>query len=303
VIVSISIGLGLLYIFSAAAVFIIDRQKNIVNRILRLSNYSNRVEKNDKASRFINKISIWINKNNLNLDAKEFLILVFVSFSLIFFIGLFFELGLILSILSLIVSIFIFFIFINIRKKRENTKKEDQLEQFLLDLIGYLYGNPNILNCIQKAIEDADYPLKREFELVLSDTRKGLLLNEALRNMIIRNSSPLIEIVLIGLIAANDKGVDLIEFLKDQVEYIRERKNMERYIKILSSGPRYTSYLITLIPIISIIIITLINKDILNFLFNGVGILIFLYVVLSNIIGFFIINKVINYYGGNRVIR
>ncbi len=203
----------------------------------------------------------------------------------------------------MIIGVFIFIIFINLRKRRENIKKEDQLEQFLLDLVGYLYGNPNILNCIQKTIKDTDYPLKKEFELVLNDTRKGLLLNEALRKMIARNSSPLIEVVLIGFITASDKGVDLIEFLKDQIEYIREKKNIERYIKILSSGPRYTSYLITLIPIISIIVIILINKNIMGVLFTGIGILILVYVVFSNIIGFFIINRIINYYGGNRVIR
>jgi tight adherence protein B len=251
----------------------------------------------------MDKITIWINRNNLGLDAGEFLILISVLFSLILFAGLFFKIGLIFSILLLIVSIFIFFIYINLRRKRENIKKEEQLEQFLLDLTGYLYGNPNILNCIQKTLEDTEYPLKREFELVLNDTRKGLLLNEALKSMITRNSSPLIEVVLIGLIAANDKGVDLIEFLKDQVEYIREKKNMERYIKILSSGPRYTSYLITLIPIISIIVIILINKNIINVLFTGTGILILIYVLLSNVVGFFIINRLINYYGGNRVIK
>lgn len=270
---------------------------------MRISNCSNFISKNDKEYSITNKISVWINKNNLNLDVKEFLILIFILFSLAFLVGLFFRLGLVLSILFLIVNIFLFFIFINIRKKRENVKKEDQLEQFLLDLVGYLYGNPNILNCIQKTVEDMDYPLRKEFEIVLNDTRKGLLINEALRNMIIRNSSPLIEIVLTGFIAANDKGVDLIEFLKDQIEYIREKKNMERYIKILSSGPKYTSYLITLIPIVSIIIIVLINRDIIDILFTGVGILTLLYIVLSNIIGFFIINRVINYYGGNKVIK
>ncbi len=270
---------------------------------MRISNYSNLISKEDKRFNITGKISVWINKNNLNLDVREFLILTFILSSLTFLIGLFFKLGLFFSILFLIMDIFLFFIFINIRKRRENVKKENQLEQFLLDLVGYLYGNPNILNCIQRTVEDTDYPLRKEFEIVLSDTRKGLLLSEALRNMIARNSSPLIEIVLIGFIAANDKGVDLIEFLKDQIDYIREKKNMERYIKILSSGPRYTSYLITLIPIVSIIIVVLINRDIINILFTGVGVLILAYIILSNIIGFFIINRVINYYGGNRVIK
>lgn len=252
---------------------------------------------------FLLKINIWLNKNNLNLDAREFLIFIFILFSLTFLIGLFFKPGLFFSILFLIIIIFLFFIFINIRRRRENIKKENQLEQFLLDLVGYLYGNPNILNCIQKTIEETDYPLRKEFELVLNDTRRGLLLNEALRNMIKRNSSPLIEVVLIGFIAANDKGINLIGFLKNQINYIREKKNTEMYIKILSSGPRYTSYLITLIPVISIIIIILINRDILNILFTKIGILILVYIILSNLVGFFIINRMINYYGGNRIIK
>ncbi len=261
-------------------------------------------EKRDsKAHIFINKVKVWVDKSNLNLSMEEFFILIFILSSLIFFLGLFFKLGWLLSILLLIINTFIFLIYINIRKRRENFKKEEQLEQFLLDIIGYLYGNPNILNCMQKAVNETDYPLRREFELVLNDTSRGLLLNEALKNMVKRNSSYLIEVVLVGLIAANDKGVDLIESLRDQVDYIREKKNMERYIKILSSGPRYTSYLVTLIPIISIIIIVLINREVMHVLFTGVGILVLVYVVLSNVVGFFIINRVVNYYGGARINR
>jgi len=285
------------------AIFIIDRKRNIINRILRI--YDNKELENagNRKFGFLSKINIWLNKNNLNLDAREFLIFIFILFSLTFLIGLFLKPGLFFSILFLIIIIFLFFIFINIRRRRENIKKENQLEQFLLDLVGYLYGNPNILNCIQKTIEETDYPLRKEFELVLNDTRRGLLLNEALRNMIKRNSSPLIEVVLIGFIAANDKGINLIGFLKNQINYIREKKNTEMYIKILSSGPRYTSYLITLIPVISIIIIILINRDILNILFTKIGILILVYIILSNLVGFFIINRMINYYGGNRIIK
>lgn len=295
--------MGFLYVLGAIAIYVIDKRKNLINRILRVSNYPNLMNEENKRDNVINKIGVWINYNNLNLEVKEFLILIFILSSFLFLTGLFFEFGLLFSIFLLIAGIFLFFIFLNVRKKRSNIRKENQLEQFLLDLIGYLYGNPNILNCIQRTIEDAEYPLRREFEIVLNDTRKGLLLNEALRNMITRNSSSLIETVLIGFIAANDKGVDLIEFLKDQVEYIREKKNMERYIKILSSGPKYTSYLITLIPIVSIIVIILINKDIMEILFTGIGILILAYILLSNIVGFFIINRIINYYGSNKIIK
>ena len=282
---------------------IIDRQKNIVRRILRLSSNKNFIDSENKSKGILNKINIWLNKNSINSKAKEFIILIFILFSLTFSIGLFFDLGLILSVLFACVNIFIIFLIINIRKKRENFKKENQLEQFLIDLVGNLYGNPNILNCIQKTVKETDYPLRREFETVLNDIQRGFLLNDALKNMIKRNSSPLIEIVLIGFIAANDKGVDLIGFLKDQIEYTREKKNMESYIKILTSGPRYTSYLIMLIPVVSIVIIILINRNFIDVLLSGMGMLTLVYIIISNTIGFFLINRMISFYGGNRIIK
>ncbi len=282
---------------------IIDRQKNIVKRILRLSSNTNSGDPENKRKGILDKTNIWLSKNNINSKAKEFVILIFVLFSLTFSIGLFFDLGLILSILIAAVNIFLIFLSINIRKRRENFKKENQLEQFLIDLVGNLYGNPNILNCIQKTVKETDYPLRNEFEIVLDDIQRGLLLGDALKNMINRNSSPLIEIVLIGFIAANDKGVDLIGFLKDQIEYTREKKNMESYIKILTTGPRYTSYLIMLIPLVSIVLIVLINKNFIDVLLSGVGILTLTYIIISNAIGFFIINRMISHYGGNRIIK
>lgn len=281
---------------------VIEKRESFINRILRTKSYSV-YNKREKKQGVVGKIGIFLKRNNICLDVKEFIILIFILSSFSFLIGLFFKIGVILSILFSAATIFIVFIFINWRKKRENIKKESQLEQFLLDLVGNLYANPNVLNSIQKTLEETKYPLREEFEIVLSDTRKGLLLNDALRDMIRRNSSPLIEIVILGFIAANEKGVDLIEFLKDQIEYIREKKNIENYIRILSSGPKYTSYLIMLIPLVSIIIVSLINKNFIEILFSGMGILFLIYAVLSYAAGFFIINKIINFTGGNRILR
>ncbi len=282
---------------------IIDRQKNIVKRILRLSSNTDFAGSKNKKEGILDKTNLWLGKNSINSKAREFIILIFILFSLTFLVCLFFDLGLILSILLATVGILLIFLAINIRKKRENFKKENQLEQFLIDLVGNLYGNPNILNCIQKTVKETGYPLRKEFETVLDDIQRGLLLNDALKNMIKRNSSSLIEIVLIGFIAANDKGVDLIGFLKDQIGYIREKKNMESYIRILTSGPRYTSYLIMLIPVVSIILIIFINRSFIDVLLSGVGIITLAYIIISNAIGFFLINRMINFYGGNKIIR
>ena len=293
--------IGFLYLFGAIALHMIEKKRNIIKRFLRSSNYS--ISKKNKKIGIIEKADTWLKKNNINLDIKEFIIVIFTISLLPLILGLLLRVGIFISILLSIIAVFLTFIFIDLKSRKENAKKENQLEQFLLDLVGNLYGNPNTLVSLEKTLGDAEYPLAREFEIVLGDTKRGLLLNQALWNMINRNKSLIIEVVLIGFIAANDKGINLIEFLKDQIEYIRERKNIENYIKILSSGPKYTSYIIVFIPLVSIIIIALINKNFVEILFSSIGLLFLAYAIISYGIGFFLINRIVNFSERSRALK
>jgi len=292
-----------MYIFGAIALFINEKRKNYIRRILRLSGDEVISNSAKRGNKLINKINIWLMKNNINLEIEEFFIIISILMSLLIIIGIFTAPNIIISFLLSIFLVFVLFIFINMRKKRENLKKEIQLEQFLLDLKGDLYGNQNILNSLEHTVSETEYPLKKDFELVINDTKRGLLLGEALRNMVKKNSSCLIEIVLSGLIVANDKGADIISFLTDQIEYIREKRATDNYIKILSTGPKYTAYLIMLIPVAAIIVVILINKNIIDILFSSFGIISLVYVVSSNAIGIFLINRLLNYQNESRLIK
>ncbi len=292
-----------MYVFGAIALSINEKRKNYIRRILRLSGDEVITNNIKKGNKLVSKINTWLMKNNINLEIEEFFIIISILISLLLIIGIFTAPNIIISFLLSIFLVFVLFIFINMRKKRENYKKEIQLEQFLLDLKGNLYGNQNILNSLEQTVSETEYPLRKDFELVINDTKRGLLLDEALRNMVKRNSSSLIEIVLSGLIVANDKGADIISFLTDQIEYIREKRAIDNYIKILSTGPKYTAYLIMLIPVAAIIVIILINNNIIDILFSSFGIISLVYVVLSNAIGIFLINRLLNYQNESRLIK
>ena len=73
--------------------------------------------------------------------------------------------------------------------------------------------------------------------------------------------------------------------------------------KILSTGPKYTAYLIMLIPVAAIIVVILINKNIIDILFSSFGIISLVYVVSSNAIGIFLINRLLNYQNESRLIK
>jgi tight adherence protein B len=239
-----------------------------------------------------------LRKNNINIETGEFIILLSILSSIVIIIGMLNFNNPIAPLLIVVFILFIIFMLIKIRSKKENIKKEKQLEQFLLDLKGNLYSNPNLLISLEKTISDIGLPLKTDFEMVIQDTRRGLLLEEALRKMIARSSSYLIEIILTGLIVADQKGADLMVFIDDQIEYLREKRNIDNYIRIVSTGPKYTAYAIMLIPVFVIIVIILINKNIAHLLFSGFGIVCISYVLISNVLGILIINRLVNFPNG-----
>lgn len=215
-------------------------------------------------------------------------------FSIEVLVCLYFSVPIFILVFIFFISILIFYIIINSIISYIRQKKENQLETFLIDLVGNLYGNPNILVSIRKSIEKTNSPLKSDLQIILDDCAKGILLKDALKNMINRNKSNLIEIVLMGIIAANEKGVDLVTFLNYQIEYLREKKSLNNYIKILSTGPKYTSYFIMIIPLISIFAVLLLNRNFISLYIEGIGMIVIIYSVASYIIGFLLINKIIN---------
>lgn len=297
--ISIFIMISLLYFFVFLAVMKIEKRKDIINRIYRNTPYP--IE--EKTKKKSGKIQDWVLKNALGLRPKDFFLFSFIAVSVIFTVSVLLKINLLLS---LFITVMFFAAFLNIFKilsHRKNYKKEKQLEHFLIDLIGNLYANPNILNGIENTLKETDQPLKSEFEKVVDDTRRGMLLRESLLDAVKRNDSRLIEIVITSLVIADDKGVDVIGFLKDQVEYIRHRKALENYIKILSSGPRYTSYIIGAIPLLAIVIILLINKNFLNLYLSGIGMVLMGYCLLSYLMGFLIINKMTNFINKNRLFK
>jgi tight adherence protein B len=287
--------LGLIYIFVSVVLFLMDKRQRYISRILRLTKSDHKKDKKNRSALFLNRIEVWLNKNNIRMEPVEFIILVSILSSIIIIIGMINLYNPLVPVLLAVFIVFLIFIVINIRRKKENIKKETQLEQFLLDLKGNLYSNPNLLICLEKTIEDTGFPLKTDFEIVINDTRRGLLLEEALKRMIKRSSSYLIEIILTGLIVADKKGADLMIFIDDQIEYLREKRNIENYIRIISTGPKYTAYIIMLVPILVIIAVVLINREITKILFSGLGLACISYVLVSNAIGIFLINRLVNF--------
>jgi Flp pilus assembly protein TadB len=297
--------MGFLYISFALIMYFNAKKENFFSRIKRsysagwqnakASTGSAADRKLGPAARLGLKTENWLKRNGLDISASGLYITVIICHSVILVPCLFIKSGIFISVAISAVSLILFYILTDFNGRKINSKKEAQFETFLIDLSGYLYTNPNILAGIQKCAEGMEEPLRNDIETVIKDTKKGLRLNEALQRMIDRNRSKIMQIIITGLIAANEKGADSVTFLKDQVDYLREKKSIESYIRILSSGPRYTSYIIAIIPFVAVFAASFINKDFAPSLFNGIGLYVLIYACTSYLAGFLLINRIVNF--------
>jgi len=244
----------------------------------------------------------WFENLNLKIEPHDFCLILFVISTLVFLMCMVFKLSILITLFVIFAIFLIIIIFLNFKKSRNINKKEEQLEYFLINLSGNLFSQPNILNCIKKSVNEIEEPLKSDFIEVLDNYSKGLIFKDALKIMIKKNNSKLIEIVLSGFIAASEKGTDISKFINYQIDYIREKKSLKNYINILSTGPKYSSYFIMFIPLISIIAIILINKNFISYYISSLGILVSIYALSSFLTGFFLINRIINNLGKNILI-
>ncbi|MDZ7837496.1 MAG: hypothetical protein U5N58_05860 [Actinomycetota bacterium] len=134
--------------------------------------------------KFGKTLTQWLRKNNIDLNLQEFLIIIAIIITFPIFIGLLIGLDFFICIFFSFASTSMFLLFIRIRRSKENQKKEEQMERFLMALTARLYNNNSVIKCIEKSIEDIDNPLKQEFEIIINENRRGIILNDCLKNMI-----------------------------------------------------------------------------------------------------------------------
>ena len=268
-----------------------NKRKFIYNKLVR---NEESVEKKGKNKNVGSIIFHLYRQSGLPFSFREFILMIFIIFSAELLLCTYFYLPVFIIVFIFFTTILIIYTAINSISTHITQKKENQLSSFLIEFAGNLYGNPNILVSIRKSLEKTGYPLRNDLQIIMDDCAKGILLKDALKNMIDRNKSSLIEIILMGIIAANEKGADLVSFLNYQIEYLREKKSLNNYIRILSTGPKYTSYFIMIIPLFSIIAVLLLNKNFINLYLSGFGLIAIIYSLFSYIAGFFLINKIIN---------
>jgi tight adherence protein B len=171
----------------------------------------------------------------------------------------------------------------------------EQLPDVLTLLVGSLRAGHGLAQALDMLVQEAQPPAKTEFARVMRAVSLGTPVQIALRDMADRVGSDDLDLIVTAITAQYDMGGNLAETLETISETVRDRINMLREIRVLTAQQRFTGYVLAVLPIITGVLIFILNPSYMSGLFapGWVRLLPATAIVLQ-IVGFLIMRRIVD---------
>ncbi len=126
---------------------------------------------------------------------------------------------------------------------------EAQLPDLLQILINSLRAGYSLPQALSLAASECDAPVREELERVLRELRLNASLDEALDNLVRRVPSRDLELVTQAIIIQRQVGGNLVEVLSNINRLIRDRIQLAREVRVLTSQGRLSGWVVGLLPV------------------------------------------------------
>lgn len=182
------------------------------------------------------------------------------------------------------------------RKKRRRIEAFEEGFPEAIDLLARsIRAGHAFATGLKVVAEESQDPVKSEFRHVFEEQKFGLPLEESLLGLGDRIDLVDVRIFITAILVQRDVGGNLAEIL-DKISYtIRERFMIRRQIRVYTAQGRMTGYLLAALPIIMGFLIWMVNGEYMSILFTEpVGRLLIAGAVVLQIIGFFVISRIVD---------
>jgi tight adherence protein B len=182
--------------------------------------------------------------------------------------------------------------------RRSKKRKEKFLGQ-LADM-AQMMGNSmragfSIIQSMEMVATEGPSPAAKEFERVITEVKLGLPLDQALDHLLARMPSEDLGLAVVAINVQRQVGGNLAEILMVIAKTVRERVRFQRDLRALTAQARYSSYIITGLPIAVAFVINLIDRPYESFLYtNPLGHVMIAAAVIMLGVGFFFLNRIAN---------
>jgi tight adherence protein B len=153
----------------------------------------------------------------------------------------------------------------------------------------------SIVQSLGLVVQELPDPIQQEFSLILNENKLGVSLEDAFSNLAKRIPAEDVEMFVTSVNILKETGGNLAETFDTIVGTIRERTKVENKIKALTAQGIYQGMFVMAIPPILGVVFQITDPTFMAPLFNTIiGWIIIFVIILLEIVGFFVIMKVVD---------
>lgn len=172
-------------------------------------------------------------------------------------------------------------------------KFESQLVDVLVLITGAVKTGFSLLQAMEVVEREIPPPASDEFRRVHVEIGLGISLAQALDNLSSRMQNQDLDLVVTAVKIHDQVGGNLSKMLEAVTETVRERDRLFREARVITTQQRYTSYMISLLPIAIGLLMFMLNPDYIMQLFTrGIYIIIPILAVVGVIAGHFVLQRI-----------
>jgi tight adherence protein B len=158
--------------------------------------------------------------------------------------------------------------FVWFKAKRRLATFENQLPDLLITMAASLKAGHSFRQGIQTVVDEGQAPAADEFKRVLTETRLGRPMDDALNEMAERVGSKNLDFVITSVTIQRQVGGSLAGLFDMVAEAVRQRQQFARKIKSLTAMGRMSAYVLVGLPFFVAGTLTLINPEYMSPLYD-----------------------------------
>jgi tight adherence protein B len=186
--------------------------------------------------------------------------------------------------------------FVSMKARRRRKAFENQLPDLLVTMAAGLKAGHSFRQALQSVVDEDQPPASKELKRVLTETRLGRPMDEALEDMAQRIGSKNFEFVITAVTIQRQVGGSLAGLFDMVADTVRNRQQFAKKIKGLTAMGRASAYVLIGLPFFVGAMLTLLNSDYMRPLWHtstGHKLIIVTFVMMG--IGSLILRKIVNF--------
>lgn len=224
---------------------------------------SNQAERSLRGRRLGSAIDNALEEAGVNLRPGEFVVIVASLMFVAYALGVALANPLIGLMLAVLVPAGAR-VLLSIRRDRRQAAFADQITDVLQLIAGSLRAGYGLLQGIDAVARDAAEPAASEFHRVLIEHRLGRNLNDAMENCARRMANDDFAWVVQAIGIHREVGGDLARVLDNIVATVRERADVHRQVRALSTEGRMSAVILSALPFVTMTAIQLLSPNYLE---------------------------------------